>query len=308
MHNHETGPMRLRRSAAGLFVLALVAAGCSTDPEETATDPEPSQSGSASTGAPDPTGTPSEGEIPADSVTVPVYFVGETPQGPRLYREFRQVEADNPMDEAVALLVAGDTLDPDYSTLWTPGSFAGIQLDGGVLVANLPADTTWTERGDLTAAEAELAVQQLVYTLQGIAQERAPLRAIGSDGAPAPLFGVDTSNDVVEAPELDIKAFVNVTEPAYGDTVTGTLSASGVASSFEATVPWEIRQGSVDGEVVLEGFATADGFMDKLYPWETDIDVSGLAPGEYEFVALTDDASDGEGPGPTEDSKRIVVE
>ena len=49
--------------------------------------------------------------------------------------------------------------------------------------------------------------------------------------------------------------------------------------------------------------------MDKLYPWETEVDVSGLEPGAYEFVALTDDPSGGaEGAGPTEDSKSITVE
>ncbi len=35
--------------------------------------------------------------------------------------------------------------------------------------------------------------------------------------------------------------------------------------------------------------------MDKLYPWETEIDVSDLAPGDYTFAAMTDDPSGGEG-------------
>ena len=49
--------------------------------------------------------------------------------------------------------------------------------------------------------------------------------------------------------------------------------------------------------------------MDKLYPWETAVDVSGLAPGTYTFVALTDDPSGGaEGAGPTYDTRTIVVE
>jgi hypothetical protein len=47
--------------------------------------------------------------------------------------------------------------------------------------------------------------------------------------------------------------------------------------------------------------------MDKLYPWETEIDLSGLEPGDYTFVAMTDDPSNGEGSGPTEDSKTITV-
>ena len=47
--------------------------------------------------------------------------------------------------------------------------------------------------------------------------------------------------------------------------------------------------------------------MDKLYPWTAEVDVSGSQPGTYTFVALTDDPSDGEGAGPTEDTKTIVV-
>ena len=47
--------------------------------------------------------------------------------------------------------------------------------------------------------------------------------------------------------------------------------------------------------------------MDKLYPWETEVDVSDLAPGTYTFVAMTDDPSGGEGGGPTEDTKTIIV-
>jgi hypothetical protein len=79
-----------------------------------------------------------------------------------------------------------------------------------------------------------------------------------------------------------------------------------VASSFEATVPWEITLGD---EVLLEGFATAEGWMDKLYPWETSIDVSSLEPGTYRFTARTDDPSGGaEGAGPDEDSKEFILE
>ena len=78
-----------------------------------------------------------------------------------------------------------------------------------------------------------------------------------------------------------------------------------MASSFEATVPWEVQQG---GKVVLDGFATAEGWMDKLYPWQTTIDVSGLQPGDYTFVARTDDASGGaEGAGPYEDTKDFTL-
>jgi hypothetical protein len=49
--------------------------------------------------------------------------------------------------------------------------------------------------------------------------------------------------------------------------------------------------------------------MDRLYPWETEIDVSDLEPGTYTFAAMTDDPSGGaEGPGATTDTRTIVVE
>ena len=49
--------------------------------------------------------------------------------------------------------------------------------------------------------------------------------------------------------------------------------------------------------------------MDELFPWETEVDVSSLAPGEYTFVAANGDPTGGEeGGGPTTDSKTITVE
>ena len=80
-----------------------------------------------------------------------------------------------------------------------------------------------------------------------------------------------------------------------------------MASSFEATVPWEIRQGD---QVVLDGFATAEGWMDKLYPWaDVDRRLRPSSPGDYTFVARTDDPSGGaEGAGPHEDTKDFTLE
>ncbi len=95
--------------------------------------------------------------------------------------------------------------------------------------------------------------------------------------------------------------------PAEGATVSGSFIASGKANSPEANVPWEIRDDT--GKVVLNGFSTAKGWMDKLYPWKTTVDVRGLAPGDYLFVAMTDDPSGGaEGHGPEEVSANITVE
>jgi hypothetical protein len=252
----------------------------------------------------EPSSPPESSQPPAETTTVPVYFVGDTPQGPRLFREFRAVEADNPLEEAAALMTSGDASDGDYGSAYPDGSFKSVEYADGTLVATL-SDNAWTKKiQGMTAKQVQLAVQQLVYTLQGVQQERAPV-VVQLDGQPTTLFGVDTADGVEAAKQLDVLALVNVTTPEEGQAVTGKFTAEGVASSFEATVPWQIRQGD---KVVKEGFSTALGWVDKLYPWTTDVDVTGLTPGEYTFVAMTDDPSGGEGGGPTEDTKTIIVE
>lgn len=295
--------------ALSLSALALGATACSEDAPaddtrpaaETATDtptPEPTETGSD-------TAEPSETSAPAGTTVVPVYFVGDTARGPRLFREFRAVPSDNPLMEATALMLAGDTLDPDYRTLWPGVEISDVSATDGVLLVQIPGDG-FTDRPDgMSKKAADLALQQLVYTLQGVQQDRAPIQIV-RDGGPAQLFGLNTEPQFADAPQLYVSSLVNITAPEQGASVTGdTLAASGVASSFEANVPWEIRQGD---EVVLDGFATADGWIDQLFPWEISIDVSGLEPGDYTFVARTDDPSGGaEGSGPDEDTKDFTL-
>ena len=238
-------------------------------------------------------------------MTVPVYFVGDTPQGPRLFREFRAVPADNPLMEATALMLAGDTLDPDYRTLWPQVEISDVSATDGLLLVQIPSDG-FTERPDgMSKQAANLALQQLVYTLQGVQQERVPV-VIKRGGSDFRLFGLPSDTEFSAADPIDVLALVNITAPEQGAVVAGdTLEASGVASSFEANVPWEISLGD---DVLLDGFATAEGWMDKLYPWETSIDISSLEPGTYRFTARTDDPSGGaEGSGPHEDSKEFTV-
>jgi hypothetical protein len=305
--------MSIRRaSVPAVASLALLLGGCGALGDErspTASDTRATDkpgNGGKDSGTTDPSPSDSGTDEPSgETSTVPVYFVGETPQGPRLYREFQRVQGD-PMTAAAELLTSGDTLDPDYRSLFPGGAFESVSYDeaAGVIVAAVPDDGWTTPADGMSSADAKLAVQQLVYTLQGVAQTRAPL-VVTLGGERVPLFGVETADGVRNADPIRTLALVNVTTPGEGETVSGTFTATGVASSFEANVPWEVRQ---DGEVVMDGFATAEGWMDKLYPWQVDVDVSMLEPGTYEFVARTDDPSDGEGFGPSEDTKTFFVE
>ncbi len=291
---------------ASVSALALVGlAGCGDEAQD------PASADSTPTRAAEPGDDPTEpsesaSESTADTTTVPVYFAGDTPQGQRLFREFRKVDGADPLGKALTLAASGDALDPDYSTLLPAGTFAGGTTDEMVSIP-LP-DDSWTLRPDgMSEDEALLAVQQIVYTAQGVLQERTPIVFTDTDGNATQIFGIASEDGFSAADPIETLALVSVTSPEQGATVSGTFTASGVSSSFEATTPWEVRRGDADGKVVKKGFATAEGWMDKLYPWETEVDVSGLPAGDYTFVAMTDDPSGGEGGGPTVDTKSITI-
>ncbi len=297
-------------SAAVALALAAALVGCGDDAEPadgTASDSAGDPSSSAPSSEP-PASEPAPTDSDTDSgepgtVAVPVYLVGDTPQGPALYREFVRVGDGDPLLEAATVLTGGDVMDPDYRTLLGNLGIESV-TEGDLIDVALTADTTTNDKS-VSPELGRLAVQSLVYTLQGTAQSRARV-VVTQGGVPVTLYGVDTAGGVRAAPELDVLAHVNLTTPEEGATVSGSFTAEGRASSFEATVPWEIRDGA--GNVVQEGSTMAEGWTDRLWPFTAEIDVSDLSPGTYTFAALTDDPSGGEGGGPHEDTRTIVVE
>ncbi len=291
-------------AAAAVTAVALTGGLTAVD---RATTPDPAAPGPATSSPPAAAPSPTTSAGPG-TVAVPVYFAGDTPLGPRLSREFQATAADDPVTDAARRATAGTPLDPDYRSAW----------GGADVVASVTYDAPADEfvvrfRASLASAdlaidpaESELALQSLVYTVQGAAGRTAPLTFWLGDERVDSVLGVDTSQPLGRAPGLDVLSLVNVTTPEQGAVVTGPeMPISGVASSFEATVPWEVLD--VDGEPVLSGFAMAEGW-DRVLPWEGSVDVSGLPPGDYTFVARTDDPSAGEGPGPFEDTKDFTIE
>ncbi len=234
---------------------------------------------------------------------IPVYYIGETPQGPRLFREFHPV----PPGASVvggAVLATTAPIDPDYRTSWADGSLTSERGDEQVARVSIPPALVDRPAG-MSGYEAELAIQQVVYTVS--AQQGGPPRVEFLVGAKAAeqVLGVTLDGPVSRAPQLDVLATVNISAPDEGREVDGHFSANGVASSFEGTVHWDLR--NLDDEVVRDG--VAQGTMeDHLTPWATgDIDVSDLPDGLYTFEASSDDPSGGEGGGPTVDTRVIIV-
>ena len=297
--------------AAALVTGSLALAACASD------DPVPA-SGSAAepTTKPraseqEPTREPSQqptSESPSEPSTtvVPVYYVGDGPGGsPVLFREFHRVTGD-PLTEAARLVAGGGQPDdPDYRTLW-PQVDLSVTYGDGVIGVDIPSDA-FTERPDgMSERGAELAVQQLVYTLQGVQQERAPVQ-VTRDGAQARLFGLPTDAPFVQASPLRTLNLVNITSPAEGDTVTGdTLKVTGVANSFEANVVCELLVG---GTPVSTKAFTAEGWMeDRLFPFEGVLPAAEAPSGEATVRCSTDDPSGGtEGNGPSVDTKTVEV-
>ena len=282
------------------------------DDSDTANQPGTSSTADATT-APEPsddatTVDPGDGD---GETTVPAYFVVDTERaGPRLVREFQRVDSGDDLLAALDLVTSGEALDPDYRTLWPGASFASAEIDEGAGVIRVGlADNGWRTRPDgMSAKDAKLALQQVVYTAQGVAQKRLPVQ-FALDGATETVFGIDTSAGISAASPLAVLNHISLTTPEQGAAVSGgSLHATGVGNSFEATVAWRVLQGD---EVVDEGsdMLQGDWMQDKLVPFDFTVDVSGLDPGDYTFWVSTDDPTGGtEGVGAMTDDKDFTIE
>src|SRR5688572_10579243 len=298
------------RASATVLVCALALVACSD--ETVPTSGEAREPGKQSPKTPktpqssEPAESPTESPTDDGGTTVPIYWVGDGPGGePRLFREFHRVQG-NPLTEAARLVMGGGQPDdPDYRTLWPEVEVADVGATDGVLLVQIPGDG-FTERPDgMTGRDARLAMQQLVYTLQGVQQERVPI-LVKRGGTDFRLLGLPTDVQHEQASALETLNLVNITSPPEGATVYGdTLTVTGVANSFEASGPCRLLAGGQ--EVALEGYQSEGWMEDRLFPFEVDISLDGIT-GEVVVQCETDDPSGGtEGDGPAIDTKTITV-
>jgi Immunoglobulin-like domain of bacterial spore germination len=199
---------------------------------------------------------------------------------------------------------AGQPDDPDYRTLWPEMEVADVGATDGILLVQIPGDG-FTERPDgMTRRDAELAMQQLVYTLQGVQQERIPI--VVQRSGDVPLLGLPSGQENGQASALETLNLVNITSPEEGATVTDdVLTVTGVANSFEASGPCRLL---VDGvEMVVQPYQSEGWMEDRLFPFEVDFPLEGIS-GEVVVQCETDDPSGGaEGNGPSVDTRTITV-
>jgi hypothetical protein len=318
----------IRRVAAAALLLGVlgVLAGCGeeagpgTDPGidsgiDSGAVEEPSSSAASSSPSTTPSGPTPSGPTPSGPEPTPTeptaaqptaivgYYLGDGPRGVVLFREERQrVEPDHGPAEAVGMLSARP-LDPDYRTYWPPGAFLGAGGDGGSIDIML-AEAMPERPESMSRREAELSIQQVVYTLQAYAGSPTPVRFLLAGEPVDRLLGVPVPGPVGAAPVLETLSTMSLVTPTEGQEVTGSFVASGFNNGFEATAAWQIWRGD---EVVLQDATIAKGaYEERLFPWHARIDVSGLAPGTYLLLAANDDPVD-DGIDGASDTRTIVV-
>jgi hypothetical protein len=242
-----------------------------------------------------------------DTRAVPVYYVGDTTRGVRLYREFHQIEAtdDDVVSVAVDEAVSAEPDDPDYRSPWPEGTTAAatsLSSTRDVLTIDVSGATGLRTRpGGMSQEEAQIAVEQLVYTAQAADQSRKPVQFLLDSERTDQLLGVPVSEPVSQGDPVEVLAQVWIIDPAEGAEVTSPFTVSGLAAAYEATVVWELRDRA--GDRVEGDFTTAEECC-TMAPYSFEVDVP---PGEYTLVVQDTDASGGEGFGPWVDTKSVTV-
>lgn len=305
----------LRRSA--VLATAVLLAGCGSQTADQASsdtsDPAGTSESAAAGASPSPSQTDSSAPASSsatqgqDGAVVPVYYAVSTQKaGPRLVREFTDVGSEDPMLAAANLVISGDPANDTYRTLWPGGEVTGVEDDGTMITVTL-ADNELSRRPQgMSARQAHQALQQMVYTLQGVAQARRPVTFI-ADGEPAMVLGIDTSNGIRQDRALKALNLVSLTTPEPGATLTGPqIRIEGVANSFEGNVVCRLVR---DGEVLSEAPFTAEGYMgDKLFPFEGRLPRKGAEPGPATVRCSTDDPTGGtEGSGIFNDERDVTL-
>jgi hypothetical protein len=226
---------------------------------------------------------------------VPVYYLGPVVAGSdqlRLFREFvssavpsPSVPASNALT-ALRLAMGPAPTGSSYRTAWQGVTADAVTLGPDVVTVRLSSGTTSSE---------SLATEQLVWTVQAALGKALPVRFELADGGTEVSPGHPASSTFTRPTDavavLEQVAPVWVDEPARGSAVKAgaRLTVKGVASTFEATVEWELLR---DGRRVDHGFTTASaGAPDRgTYRFTTK---TSLTPGAYVVRVFATSAKDG---------------
>jgi hypothetical protein len=267
------------------------------------------------------TKTPADIGVPEQSVksaVVPIYWLSDRASGvsvgpkpstqarstTRLYRTWSKVSG-RPAVQALRIMTSKAPSDPDYYTVWR-GAEVGSVLQSKDMVT---VDFKQLPSTRLDADLADVAAQQLVYTVQGaLGSGSVPILITQQGRIGAKLFGqIDTSAPLGRAQAADVQALVSIDSPENGQVLDGSpVVVQGSANAFEATVNYQAT--NLKTRAVVKGFTnTKQGQKFAPYLFELKLD-----PGSWQIEAyLISDAdgtiSDADGTISDADSKTIEV-
>jgi hypothetical protein len=277
---------RTSRRTAGAAVLALALTGCGGG-DDVAT---PTSSPAARTAPSAPSSSPASepaATTPPDGAAVAVYYVSDTTNGPRLYREFHDRPAtDEPVRDALEAMFTVPADDADYDSLWPSDTeVLSVEVDGSTATVDLSGSA---RDGQAGSAFEQASVQQLVHTVTAADTSVQQVQVLIEGERPDSLWGaVSLREPVSRAPQAEVLGPVWLLTPTEGGTVARGAEFGGVATVFEATVNWQWLQ---DGQVVADGFSTASEGAPGRGEWSSTVDVP---PGDYELKAFESSAQDG---------------
>jgi hypothetical protein len=167
--------------------------------------------------------------------------------------------------------------DPDYYSVWRGAALNDITRSDGVVTV----DFKKLPQATLDRRSAQVAVQQLVYTVQGALKDNAvPVRVTEAGRPIGTLFGhVDAAAPLSRAQAAEVQALVWIDSPAEAAAVEPNVTVQGVAAAYEATVNYTVT--NLKTREVVKSFAnTKEGqkfspfsFQLKLSrgPWELSV-------------------------------------
>lgn len=247
-------------------------------------------------GGDSPDAEPGLGEVSG----VPVYYLVESSEGPRLVREFRTVpEHGDPITTAVHAMMAVPPQDPDYWSAWVAPDDMSVTRQEDRITIDVPSSVFGHGVG---AAEEEISYAQLVYTATAAAAwigEPVSEVVLLENGAPGDGWGhVGVGDPWTRSPALDVVNHVWLLSPTEGESVpAGPVTFRGYGASFEANFVWYLTGEGVELSEPTTG-TNGIGFGD----FEFTVD---LAPGTY---TVTVGNSHGKDDSHTHtDSKSFVV-
>jgi hypothetical protein len=227
--------------------------------------------------------------------SVPVYYLGPVRDGSdqlRLFREFvsapvaRPVTAEGKAVAALRLAMGPAPQGSQYRSAWTGVTPQSVSVGADSIRVRLSAGSS---------SDAALATEQLVWTVQAALGKSLPVRFELADGGRQVSPGHPASSTFNRPADpvavLEQVAPIWVDAPARGGVVEAgsPLTATGVASTFEANVEWELLR---DGASFEKGFTTAS----EAAPARGTYRISAKKPlgaGSYVLRVFESSAKDG---------------